>query len=114
MSTPDVRPALSELARVVSREVRETDLLSHDAAGQLSVVLLDADLTNSMRVIDRLLARLEHHEFSNCGDDRSGRGLLPHSRCGSGIPASRGGDARGLAVERVPRQQLERSMRMPR
>jgi GGDEF domain-containing protein len=27
------------------------------------MVLLDADLQNSMRVIDRLLARLEHYQF---------------------------------------------------
>ena len=57
-------PGAHELARVVSREVRETDLLSHDSTGQLSVVLLDTDLMNSMRVLDRLLARFEHHELS--------------------------------------------------
>jgi hypothetical protein len=55
--------AVREVARLVSREVRETDLLSHTAAGQLSVVLLDADLPNSMRVVDRLLSRFEHYEF---------------------------------------------------
>jgi hypothetical protein len=43
--------------------VRETDLLSQSAGGQLSVVLLDADLQNSMRVVDRLMSRFEHYEF---------------------------------------------------
>jgi hypothetical protein len=52
-----------ELARLVSREVRETDLLSQTPEGQVSVVLLDADLQNSMRVVDRLMSRLEHYEF---------------------------------------------------
>jgi hypothetical protein len=52
-----------EVARVVSREVRETDLLSQTTAGQLSVVLLDSDLHHSMQVVDRLLARFEHYEF---------------------------------------------------
>jgi hypothetical protein len=56
--------AVREIARVVSREVRETDLLAQTDQGQLSVVLLDADLPNSMRVVDRLMARLEHYEFS--------------------------------------------------
>ena len=56
--------AVREIARLVSREVRETDLLSHTAKGRLSVVLLDADLQNSLRVIDRLMARLEHYEFA--------------------------------------------------
>ena len=52
-----------KVARLVSREVRETDLLAHTDHGRLSVVLLDADLESSMRVVDRLLNRLEHYEF---------------------------------------------------
>jgi PleD family two-component response regulator len=56
--------AVREVARLVSRDVRETDLLSHTASGQLSVVLLDADLENSIRVIDRLMGRLDHYEFA--------------------------------------------------
>jgi hypothetical protein len=55
--------AVREVARLVSRDVRETDLLSRTAHGQLSVVLLDADLDSSLRVIDRLMARLDHYEF---------------------------------------------------
>jgi diguanylate cyclase (GGDEF)-like protein len=55
--------AVREVARLISRDVRETDLLSHTSRGQLSVVLLDADLENSIRVIDRLMARLDHYEF---------------------------------------------------
>ena len=55
--------AMSDVAKLVSREVRETDLISRTDRGQLSVVLLDADLPNSMRVIDRLLARLDNYEF---------------------------------------------------
>jgi hypothetical protein len=56
--------AVREVARLISRDVRETDLLSHTSKGQLSVVLLDADLENSLRVIDRLMARLDHYEFA--------------------------------------------------
>jgi GGDEF domain-containing protein len=52
-----------EVARLISREVRETDLLSQTEGGRLSVVLLDADLQNSMRVVDRLLSRFEHYAF---------------------------------------------------
>ena len=52
-----------EVAKMVSREVRETDLLSQTTAGQLSVVLLDSDLQNAMQVVDRLIARFEHYEF---------------------------------------------------
>lgn len=55
--------AVREVARLVSRDVRETDLLSRTAHGQLSVVLLDADLDSSLRVIDRLMARLDHYGF---------------------------------------------------
>jgi GGDEF domain-containing protein len=55
--------AVRDVARLVSREVRETDLIAHTDRGQLSVVLLDADLRHSLQVIDRLLARLDHYEF---------------------------------------------------
>jgi hypothetical protein len=47
----------------VSREVRETDLLSLTTDGQLSIVLLDSDLNNSMQVVDRLVSRFQHYEF---------------------------------------------------
>jgi GGDEF domain-containing protein len=56
--------AVREVARLVSREVRETDLLSHTSRGRLSVVLLDADLESSIGVIDRLMGRLDHYEFA--------------------------------------------------
>lgn len=56
--------AVREIARLISRDVRETDLLAHTDHGQLSVVLLDADLQNSLGVIDRLMSRLEHYEFA--------------------------------------------------
>src|SRR5687768_11765320 len=52
-----------EVARLISREVRETDLLSQTNTGQLSVVLLDSDLTNSLQVVDRLVSRFKHYEF---------------------------------------------------
>jgi hypothetical protein len=55
--------AVRELARLISKDVRETDLLSHTGLGELSVVLLDADQESSMRVIERLMARLDHYEF---------------------------------------------------
>jgi GGDEF domain-containing protein len=59
---PPHTDVVREVARLVSREVRETDLLSQRTAGQLSVVLLDADLQSSMHVIDRLVSRFEHYE----------------------------------------------------
>jgi GGDEF domain-containing protein len=52
------------IAGLVSREVRETDLLSQTDKGQLSIVLLDADLQNSMRVVERLMSRFDHYEFA--------------------------------------------------
>ena len=58
------KTALREVARLVSREVRETDLLSQTHEGRLSVVLLDSDVNNSMQVVDRLVSRFEHYEFA--------------------------------------------------
>ena len=56
--------AVREIARLISREVRETDLLAHTAKGRLSIVLLDADMPNSLGVIERLMSRLDHYEFT--------------------------------------------------
>ncbi len=56
--------AVREIARLVSREVRETDLLAQTATGRLSLVLLDADMPNSLQVIERLMARLDHYQFT--------------------------------------------------
>jgi hypothetical protein len=55
--------AVREIAKLISRDVRETDLLAHTDQGRLSLVLLDADLPNSIAVIDRLMSRLDHYEF---------------------------------------------------
>ncbi len=56
--------AVRQIARLISREVRETDLLAQTATGRLSLVLLDADMPNSLQVIERLMARLDHYQFS--------------------------------------------------
>lgn len=56
--------AVREIAHLISRDVRETDLLSQTAPGRLSVVLLDADLENSIGVIERLMSRLDYYVFS--------------------------------------------------
>src|SRR3954470_1073261 len=45
---------LQEVAQLVSREVRDTDLLGHVDKGTLALVLLDADLEPSRRVVGRL------------------------------------------------------------
>lgn len=56
---------VSQLADLVSADVRETDLISQTAEHRLALVLLDADLQNSIRVVDRLMSRLEHYQFSH-------------------------------------------------
>lgn len=66
-----------QIARLVSREVRETDLLSASEQGRFSMVLLDADLPNSMRVIDRLMVRLEHYQFATPLDIEIGAACCP-------------------------------------
>jgi hypothetical protein len=53
-----------EVAQVIGKEVRDTDLLGHTDRGTLALVLLDADFDHSTRVIDRLIARIENYEFA--------------------------------------------------
>ena len=60
----DPQVALRQVARLIGREVRETDLLAERDKGELSLVLLDADLQNAMLVVDRLLARFSNYEFA--------------------------------------------------
>ena len=54
---------VEEVAQIIGREIRDTDLIGHTEKGMLSVVLLDADYDNSARVIDRLVQRIDNYDF---------------------------------------------------
>jgi hypothetical protein len=64
------------MARVIHSELRETDLLTVDDAA-VSLVLLDTDLQHSRTVIDRVVARLEHYQFSTPLDIQVGAACCP-------------------------------------
>jgi GGDEF domain-containing protein len=72
----DPATGLREIARLIHPELRETDLLAVDDA-MVSMVLLDADLQNSTRVIDRVMARLEHYHFTTPLDIQVGAACCP-------------------------------------
>src|SRR3954471_11052134 len=55
---------LHEVAQIIGKEVRDTDLLGHTEKGTLAIVLLDADFDHSTKVIDRLVSRIENYEFT--------------------------------------------------
>jgi GGDEF domain-containing protein len=55
---------VQEVADIVGREVRDTDLLGHTDKGSVAIALLDVDFEHSALVIDRLASRIEHYEFS--------------------------------------------------
>ena len=55
---------IQQVGRLIGREVRETDLLAQTAANELSVVLLDTELPQSLRVVDRVMSRLQHYQFT--------------------------------------------------
>ncbi len=54
---------LEEVAQVVGREVRDTDLLGKTDKGALALVLLDADFDSSTRVIERVVSRIDSYDF---------------------------------------------------
>ena len=54
---------VAEVAQVVEREVRDTDVLGRTDTGALALVLLDADAESSTKVIDRLVSRIDSYEF---------------------------------------------------
>jgi hypothetical protein len=53
-----------EVAQIIGKEVRDTDLMGRTDKGVLSLVLIDADFDHSTRVIDRLVSRIENYEFA--------------------------------------------------
>lgn len=59
----DPEGVVGEIVRLVSAELRETDMLATDAT-TVSMVLLDSDIQNSSLVIERVMTRLEHHQFT--------------------------------------------------
>ena len=59
----DCADAVREVAHLVSRELRETDLLAVEGS-TVSMVLLDADLQNSKGVIERVMSRLDNYQFT--------------------------------------------------
>jgi GGDEF domain-containing protein len=72
----DTAEGLRQIAGLIHPELRETDLLAVDDT-TVSMVLLDADLQNSRRVIDRVMARLEHYQFSTPLDVQVGAACCP-------------------------------------
>jgi PleD family two-component response regulator len=52
-----------QVAQIIGKEVRDTDLIGHTDKGVLALVLLDADFEHSIQVIDRLVSRIENYEF---------------------------------------------------
>jgi GGDEF domain-containing protein len=54
---------VEEVAQIVGREIRDTDLIGHTEKGTLSLVLLDADFDSTARVIDRLVQRIDSYDF---------------------------------------------------
>ena len=54
---------VEEVAQVIGREVRDTDLIGKTDKGSLALVLLDADFDSSTRVIDRVVSRIDSYDF---------------------------------------------------
>ena len=52
-----------EVAQIIGKEVRDTDLIGHTDKGLLAVVLLDSDFEHAARVIERVVSRIENYEF---------------------------------------------------
>ena len=68
--------AIRDIAALVSRELRETDLLATDDT-TVSMVLLDADVQNSSRVIERVVSQLQHYQFTAPVDIEIGAACCP-------------------------------------
>ena len=72
----DRAAVVDEIASVVSRELRETDLLATDET-LVSLVLLDADVQNATQVIERVMSRIEHYQFATPVEIEVGAACCP-------------------------------------
>ena len=95
-------PGLREIARLIHPELRETDLLAVDETA-VSMVLLDADLQNSTQVIERVMARLEHYQFSAPLDIQVGAACCPTHGADAGTLKRVAAEARTGFARRPPR-----------
>jgi GGDEF domain-containing protein len=68
--------AVEEIARLVTSELRETDLLAFDEES-VWMLLLEADSQNSTHVIERVMSRLEHYRFTEPLDIDVGAACCP-------------------------------------
>jgi hypothetical protein len=98
----DPTTGLREIARLIHPELRETDLLAIDDT-TVSMVLLDADLQNSTRVIDRVMARLEHYQFTTPLDIHVGAACCPTHGADAETLKQVASDARTGVPRREPR-----------
>ena len=55
---------MHEIAQALSDEMRDRDLLGYTDAGTLSLVLRSTDYQRSMRVVDRIMAKLEQFDYA--------------------------------------------------
>src|SRR4029079_2884961 len=54
---------IHEVAQIIGKEVRDTDLIGLTDRGVLSLVLIDADFEHSTHVINRLVSRIDNYKF---------------------------------------------------
>jgi GGDEF domain-containing protein len=54
---------LEEVAGVIRREIRDTDMVGHSDVGMLCLMLLDANFEQSAGVIERLITRIQAYKF---------------------------------------------------
>ena len=62
-AVPVDRGIVQEVAQIISREIRDTDVIGHTDEGVLQIVLLDADVEHSKWVINRVLSIMADHEL---------------------------------------------------
>ena len=62
-AVPVDRGIVQEVAQIISREIRDTDVIGHTDEGVLTVMLLDADFEHSRWVVDRLLSIMADYEL---------------------------------------------------
>jgi GGDEF domain-containing protein len=99
-------PALREIAGLIQPELRETDLVGVDDTS-LSLVLLDADLQHAGGVIDRVMARLEHYQFSTPLDIHVGAACCPTHGADADTLKRVAADARSEVTRRPPRDSAQ-------
>jgi len=103
---------LHDVAKIIRREIRDTDLLAHTDEGILMLVLLDADLHDATNVVERVGSRINRQRLPTALRIAVGAACFPTDAADAGSLKTSGAlsAARELARQAASRSRIARQL----